>query len=79
MRQERSESGFSRYYGGHTEAGVQPKRIVSLGQTLYSGQALVCAIPVGHMASFVHESVAQHSGKQRTVAFTACSQHGVVE
>ena len=44
----------------------------------YLGQALVCAIPVAHIASVVHETVAQHSDKQRTVALTVCSQHGVV-
>ena len=42
----------------------------------YSGQALVCAIPVAHIAFVVHEFVAQHSDKQRTIALTACSQHG---
>ena len=59
------------------EAGVRPKRMTTkvshkLCEKLfhclywkrggcYSGQALVCAIPVAHIAFVVHESVVQYS------------------
>ena len=92
--QERSEGGFSRYHGGQTEAGGRPKGATTKGSRelreksfhyllekrggCYSGQALVCAITVAHIAFFVHKSVAQHSDKQHTLALTACSQHGVL-
>ena len=84
-----SEGGFSRYLEARRKLeydlrGRQQKAVVNFVKSrfttyyrlgsCYSGQALVCAIP----AFFVHESVAQDSDKQRTVALTARSQHGVV-
>jgi len=40
-----------------------------------ASQALVCAIPVTYIAFVVHESIAQLSDKQRTLALTMCRQH----
>ena len=92
-RQERSEGGFSRYHGGQTEAGVRRKRTTikgSLELRKKSFRYLLEAPEAGrllfrlgfglchpHIAFVVHVSVAQYSDKQRTVALTACRQHGI--
>ena len=75
------------------EAGVRPKRttmkgsrelrnksfhyLLEAGRLLFGSGFDLCH-PSGPHIFFIHESVAQHSDKQRTVALTTCSQHGVI-
>jgi len=50
--------------------------LLEAGRLLFRSGFGLCH-PSAHIAFVIHESVAQHSDKQHTVALTTCSQHGI--